>query len=243
MPAACSDRPGVAWAGGEMRPRTVAEREAAHDDARHHDEVRDRREILQPCRELDAAHVHQRQRDDRGHGHQRTLIQLQVQAAEHAREEHMVRRQHGKGLAQEQRERDGDGRQSAAVARREQHPAIDERRKRAIGFPMYTYWPPASGNIPPSSAQASPPRSVMPPATTHNNSAKRGSGTARSTSAGVRKIEAPMVPVTTNIAESNSESRRVSFGAEPGAQAADQLAYSGSSRSSTRRMADRCLSA
>jgi hypothetical protein len=38
------------------------------------------------------------------------------------------------GLAQEKRERDGHGRQRAAVAGREQHPAIEEGGKAAIGL-------------------------------------------------------------------------------------------------------------
>src|ERR1700726_2649076 len=75
---------------------------------------------------------------------------------------------------------------------------------------MKTYWPPASGNMPPNSAHASPASSVTAPATTHSRSAKRGSGTACSTSAGVMKMEAPMVPLTTSMTESNRVRRRTS---------------------------------
>jgi len=71
---------------------------------------------------------------------------------------------------------------------------------------MNTYCPPASGYMAPSSAQARPAISVMPPTTIHSNNAIAGFGTARSTSAGTMKMDAPMVPLTTIITESNSVS-------------------------------------
>ena len=73
---------------------------------------------------------------------------------------------------------------------------------------MNTYWPPASGNIAPNSAQASPARSVMPPAAIHSIMARAGFGTARMTSAGTMNIDGPMVPVTTSMIESNNVRRR-----------------------------------
>ncbi len=73
---------------------------------------------------------------------------------------------------------------------------------------MNTYWPPASGNIAPNSAHASPAMSVIPPATTQSASATAGIGIARMTSAGTMKIDGPMVPVTTSMIESKRVSRR-----------------------------------
>ncbi len=52
----------------------------------------------------------------------------------------------------------------------------------------------------------------MPPTTIHSSKATAGFGTALRTSAGTMKMDAPMVPLTTIITESNSVSWRSSFG-------------------------------
>ena len=82
---------------------------------------------------------------------------------------------------------------------------------------MYTYGPPASGSIAPSSAKVSAPASATrpPPAQTPRIHADVGS--ARPTSAGVKKIPLPMMPPTTSNDADASPSSRRSAGAGAGA--------------------------
>jgi hypothetical protein len=96
--------------------------------------------------------------------------------------------------------------------------AIQPYRK-AGSFPnasrMYTYAPPASGIIAPSSAYVSAPASATTPPSAHTRKTAPAVGSAFAVSAGVKKMPLPMIPPTTSSAAEKSPSSRRSDVCEP----------------------------
>jgi hypothetical protein len=74
------------------------------------------------------------------------------------------------------------------------------------------YCPPDSGNIDPSSAKAAHPKSEMTPPITHTSKNSMGCGSGPAISFAVRKIEEPMIPLTSKRTESSRLSPRTSVG-------------------------------
>src|SRR5271169_641735 len=76
------------------------------------------------------------------------------------------------------------------------------------------YWPPDSGNIDPSSAKATQPKSETTPPITHTSRNSMGCGKGPAMSLAVRKIEEPMMPLTSSRTESSRLSPRTRVGCE-----------------------------
>src|SRR6478672_8908402 len=74
------------------------------------------------------------------------------------------------------------------------------------------YWPPESGNIDPNSAKAKQAHSEISAPSTHTSRNKTGCGKGVAISFAVRKIEEPMMPLTSNRTESSSPSPRTNVG-------------------------------
>src|SRR5271156_369637 len=65
------------------------------------------------------------------------------------------------------------------------------------------YWPPESGNIDPSSAKATQPNNEITAPSTHTRRKRTGWGNGPAISFAVRKIEDPMIPLTSSRTESS----------------------------------------
>src|ERR1019366_8802793 len=78
------------------------------------------------------------------------------------------------------------------------------------------YCPPESGNMEPSSANATQAHSEITPPSTHTRKNSVGLGKGPAISLAVRKIEEPMMPLTSSSTESSrlSPRTRLGFGAE-----------------------------
>ncbi len=102
----------------------------ANDDDGH--EVRQGRQVVNPCGEPHAKKIDNGQHDDRGGGDQAALLELQMHTQDGVGPQHVIGRQCGHGLSQEKRDCDGHGCECCAVARREQHPAVQERGEASV---------------------------------------------------------------------------------------------------------------
>src|SRR5271169_3400617 len=90
------------------------------------------------------------------------------------------------------------------------------------------YWPPESGNMEPSSAKATQAHSEITPPRIHTRKNNVGFGNGPAISLAVRKIEEPMMPLTSSNTESSKLSPRTRLGvssvvAAPGGGEADAL--------------------
>jgi hypothetical protein len=74
------------------------------------------------------------------------------------------------------------------------------------------YCPPDSGNMEPSSAKATQPNSDTTPPMTHTSRNSMGCGKGPAMSLAVRKIEEPMMPLTSSSTESSRLSPRIRVG-------------------------------
>src|SRR5271154_4483005 len=79
------------------------------------------------------------------------------------------------------------------------------------------YWPPESGYIEPNSAKAKQAHNEISAPKTHTRRNSTGCGRGPAISFAVRKIEEPMMPLTSNKTESSSPSPRTSVGLASGA--------------------------
>src|ERR1700704_3253104 len=79
------------------------------------------------------------------------------------------------------------------------------------------YWPPESGNIDPSSANAAQAHKEIAPPKIHTRKNQNGCGRGPAISCAERKIEEPMMPLTSNSTESSRLSPRTRLGFSPGA--------------------------
>src|SRR5580698_1402645 len=90
------------------------------------------------------------------------------------------------------------------------------------------YCPPESGNIEPSSANATQAHKEITPPSTHTRKNSVGFGKGPAISLAVRKIEEPMMPLTSSKTESSKLSPRTRLGlssavAASGGREADEL--------------------
>src|SRR5580765_3314384 len=74
------------------------------------------------------------------------------------------------------------------------------------------YWPPESGNIDPSSAKAAQAQSEIAPPRIQTRKNQNGWGSGPAMSLAVRKIEEPMMPLTSSSTESSRLSPRTRLG-------------------------------
>src|SRR6202162_2020998 len=79
------------------------------------------------------------------------------------------------------------------------------------------YCPPESGNIEPNSANAKQAQSEISAPNTHTSRNSTGCGNGPAISFAVRKIDDPMMPLTSSSTESSRPSPRTSVGFESGA--------------------------
>src|SRR6266478_9243834 len=79
------------------------------------------------------------------------------------------------------------------------------------------YWPPESGNIDPSSAKAAQAQSEIAPPKIQTRKNQNGCGRGPAMSLAVRKIEEPMMPLTSSSTESSKLSPRTRLGFSLGA--------------------------
>src|SRR5271155_801465 len=77
---------------------------------------------------------------------------------------------------------------------------------------MYTYCPPESGNIVPSSAKAKQAHMEINPPSTHTKRKSDGCGSGPAISFAVRKMDEPITPPPNNKTESSSVRPRTSVG-------------------------------
>src|SRR6266568_3809535 len=77
------------------------------------------------------------------------------------------------------------------------------------------YWPPESGNMEPSSANATQAQSEITPPRTQTRKNQSGCGKGPAISLAVRKIEDPMMPLTSSRTESSRLSPRTRVGRGP----------------------------
>src|ERR1700731_4440244 len=77
------------------------------------------------------------------------------------------------------------------------------------------YCPPESGNMEPSSAKATQAHSEITPPSTHTKKNNVGFGKGPAISLAVRKIEEPMMPLTSSSTESRRVSPRTRLGCWP----------------------------
>src|SRR3974390_535723 len=76
------------------------------------------------------------------------------------------------------------------------------------------YWPPESGNIDPNSAKAKQAHSEINAPRTHTSRNRTGCGRGPAISFAVRKIDEPIIPLTSSNTESSRLSPRTSVGLE-----------------------------
>src|SRR6266568_8623010 len=76
------------------------------------------------------------------------------------------------------------------------------------------YWPPESGNIEPNSAKAKQAQSEISAPSTHTSRNKTGCGSGPAISFAVRKIDDPIMPLTSSNTESSNPSPRTRVGFE-----------------------------
>src|SRR5579864_6594125 len=86
------------------------------------------------------------------------------------------------------------------------------------------YCPPESGNIEPNSANAKQAQSEINAPNTHTSRNSTGCGNGPAISLAVKKIDDPMMPLTSSNTESSSPSPRTSVGFEPGVAESGSLA-------------------
>src|ERR1700693_1158165 len=79
------------------------------------------------------------------------------------------------------------------------------------------YCPPESGNIEPNSANAKQAQSEISAPNTHTSRNSTGCGNGPAISFAVKKIDDPMIPLTSSNTESSRPSPRTSVGFAPGA--------------------------
>src|SRR5271166_4171014 len=83
------------------------------------------------------------------------------------------------------------------------------------------YWPPESGNMEPNSANAKQAQSEISAPSTHTSRKSVGCGRDPAMSFAVRKIDEPMIPLTSSNTESSSPRPRTSVGFESDAAEPD----------------------
>ncbi len=83
------------------------------------------------------------------------------------------------------------------------------------------YWPPESGNIDPSSANAKQAHNEISAPSTHTSKNSAGCGSGPAISFAVKKIEEPMMPLTSSNTESSRLSPRMRLGLESEGFASD----------------------
>src|SRR5579864_998690 len=74
------------------------------------------------------------------------------------------------------------------------------------------YWPPESGNMEPNSANAKQAHNEIKAPSTHTDRNRTGCGSGPEISFAVRKMEDPMIPLTSRRTESSSPSPRTRVG-------------------------------
>src|SRR3954469_11770518 len=77
------------------------------------------------------------------------------------------------------------------------------------------YWPPESGNIDPNSAKAKQAKREITAPSTQTSRNKTGLGKGPAISLAVRKMEEPMMPLTSSRTESNNVKPRIRLGFSP----------------------------
>src|SRR5215472_9164424 len=85
------------------------------------------------------------------------------------------------------------------------------------------YCPPESGNIDPSSANAKQAHSEIAAPKTHTSKNRTGCGSGVAISFAVKKIDEPMIPLTSNSTESSNPSPRHNVGLFSGEAGSDRV--------------------
>src|ERR1700686_3052987 len=89
------------------------------------------------------------------------------------------------------------------------------------------YCPPESGNIEPNSANAKQAQSEIRAPNTHTSRNSTGCGSGPAISFAVKKIDDPMIPLTSSNTESSRPRPRTSVGFAPGVAESGSLAPEG----------------